>query len=112
MRASSPRAYALAPDAVLITKRDDVFTLERKIDIFSSNQPNSLMNNLMGPNIMRKDGAVHQRERKTIFPKLSPKPVQTVWEAQFKAATQKILTGLAPKRTANLVKDFAMPVSG
>ena len=70
------------------------------------------MTNLMGPNIMRKDGAVHQRERKAIFPKLSPKPVQTVWEAQCKAATQKILTGLALKRTADLVKDFAMPVSG
>lgn len=81
MRASPPVAYALALDAVLITKRNDVFTLERKIDIFSSNQPDSLMTNLIGQIIMRKDGAVHQRERKAIFPKLSPKPVQTVWEA-------------------------------
>ena len=75
MRASSPRAYALALDAVLITKRDDVFTLERKIDIFSFNQPDSLMTNLMGQNMMRKHGAVHQRERKAISPMLSPKPV-------------------------------------
>ena len=37
IRASFPIAYAPALDAVLITKRDDVFTLERKIDIFSSN---------------------------------------------------------------------------
>ena len=112
MRTSCPAAYVPALDAVLISKRDDVFTLEKKIEIFSSNQPYGLMTNLMGRNMMRKDGAVHQRERKVIFPTLSPKTVQTVWEAQFKAATQKILTGLAPKRTTNLVKDFAMPVSG
>ena len=62
--------------------------------------------------MMLKGGAVHQRERKAIFPSLSPKTVQTVLEAQYKAAAQKILTSLAPKKTANLVKDFAMPVSG
>ncbi len=112
MRACCPIAYVPALDAVLITKRDDVFTLEKKIDIFSSDQPEGLMTNLMGQNMMRKDGTAHQRERQAIFPTLSPKTVQTVWEEQFKAATQKILTGLAPKRTANLVKDFAMPVSG
>ncbi len=70
------------------------------------------MTKLMGQNMMRKDGAAHQTERKAIFPTLSPKTVQTVWEAQFKAATQKILDGLATRRTADLVKDFAMPVSG
>ena len=70
------------------------------------------MTNLMGQNMIHKVGAVHQRKRKAIFPSLSPKTVQPVWEAQFKAATPKILTGLAPKKTANLVKDFAMPVSG
>ena len=39
MRVSSPIAYAPARDAVLITKRDAVFTLEKKIDIFSINSP-------------------------------------------------------------------------
>ena len=39
MRASCPVAYVPALDAVFITKLDDVVTLENKIDIFSSNQP-------------------------------------------------------------------------
>ena len=112
MRASCPIAYVPTLDAVLITKRDDVFTIEKKIAIFSAHQHNGPMSNLMGQNIMCRDGAAHQRERKVIFPTLSPKTVQTLWEAQFKATTQKILTRLAPKRTADLVKDFAMPLSG
>ncbi len=112
MRATCPIAYVPALDAVLITKRDDVFTLEKKIDVFSSYQPDGLMTKLMGQNMMRKDGEAHQIERKAIFPTLSPKTVQTVWEAQFKAATQDVLNTLTPLKTADLVKDFAMPVSG
>ena len=69
------------------------------------------MTNLMGQNMMRKDGAAHQRKRKAIFATLSPKTVHAVWEAQFKTASQKILAGLAPKRTDDFIKDFAMPLS-
>ena len=61
-RANCPIAYAPALDAVLITKNDDVFTLEKKIDIFSYNQPDGLLTNLMGQNMMRKDGAAHQKK--------------------------------------------------
>ena len=39
MRASCPIAYVPTLDAVLITKRDDVFTLEKKIDIFPPTSP-------------------------------------------------------------------------
>ncbi len=73
MRASCPIAYVPALDVILITKRDDVFTLERKIDVFSSDQPDGLTTKLMGHNMMRKDGAAHQTERKAIFSTLSPK---------------------------------------
>ena len=48
MRASCPVAYVPELDAVLITKSDDVFALEKKIDIFPSNQPDGLMSTLMG----------------------------------------------------------------
>ena len=34
MRATCPIAYVPALDAVLITKRDDVFTLEKKLTCF------------------------------------------------------------------------------
>ena len=66
---------------------------------------------LMGENLMRKDGAAHQSERKAIFPAVSPKTVRTVWQAQFEQHTDRILAELVHKRTCDLVTDFAMPVS-
>ena len=77
MRESTPIAYVPELDAKLITRRDDIFDLEKQIDIFSSDQPEGLMTQLMGQNMMRKDGDAHQRERRAIFPTLSPTPALT-----------------------------------
>ena len=111
MRTKCPIAYVPQLDATLITRRDDIFENEKKIDVFSSHQPDGLMTRLMGENMMRKDGAAHQVERRAIFPTVSPRTVADVWKAQFQSATLRVLGALAPKGCADLVTDFAMPVS-
>lgn len=70
------------------------------------------MSVLMGENMMRKDGEAHQTERKQAFPALSPRTVRDVWKARFEADTAAILDGLAKRDGCDLVRDFAMPVSG
>ncbi len=111
MRAASPATYVPQLDAVLITRRDDIFEQEKKVEVFSSEQPGGLMTQLMGENMMRKDGAAHQAERRAIFPTVSPKTVKTHWLAQFRAAAEAILEELAPRGECDLVRDYAMPVS-
>ena len=59
MRAEAPVAYVPQLDATLFTRRDDIFENEKKIDVFSSVQPDGLMTRLMGQNMMRKDGDAH-----------------------------------------------------
>ena len=49
--------------STVFTRRDDIFTQEKRIEVFSSHQPGGLMNVLMGHNMMRKDGAAHMCER-------------------------------------------------
>ena len=68
MRAEAPIAYVPQLDSTLFTRRDDIFVYEKMIDVFSSHQPNGLMNKLMGHNMMRKDGDAHLAERSVIFP--------------------------------------------
>lgn len=109
MRAQTPIAYVPELDATLLTLRDDIFREEKRIEVFSSEQPGGLMTTLMGENMMRKDGAAHQAERKVIFPSVSPRTVRDVWKAQFEAATRDILDRLPAD--ADLMRDFAMPVS-
>ena len=111
MRAKAPIAFVPALNAILITQRDDIFSLEKQIDVFSSDQPDGLMTKLMGQNMMRKDGNEHLAERKAIFPTVSPKTVQNLWKKAFQQATTTVLDRIAPNTITDLVTDFAMPVS-
>jgi len=111
MRAEVPIAYVPQLGATLFTRRDDIHTQEKRVDVFSSLQPDGLMTKLMGENMMRKDGAPHMDERRILFPALSPRTVQDHWKPIFEAATIAILNDLIPKGKCDFVTDFAMPVS-
>ena len=52
------------------------------------------MTKLMGQDMIRKDDYAHRKERKAIFPTVSPKTVQNVCEAKIKASTKRILDDL------------------
>jgi len=111
MRSTAPIAFVPQLDAVLMTRRADIFLNEKKIDVFSSDQPGGLMTLLMGENLMRKDGEAHQAERRAIFPAVSPKTVKNIWLAQFRAAADRILDAMVQRRAGDLVREFAMPLS-
>lgn len=111
MRREMPIAYVPQLGATLLTRRDDIFENEKKIDVFSSDQPDGLMTRLMGENLMRKDGVAHMAERKAIFPTVSPKTVKNIWQAQFEHHTDRVLAELKGKKACDLVTEFAMPVS-
>ena len=99
-------------NAVLITRRDDIYAQEKRIDVFSSQQPGGLMTVLMGENMMRKDGGEHLSERRAIMPSLSIQTVRDTWTPLFEQHTDRILDALEPAGQCDLVTDFAMPVSG
>ncbi|MFN3937134.1 MAG: cytochrome P450 [Gemmobacter sp.] len=112
MRAEAPVCFVPELGATLITRRDDIHREEKRIEVLSSWQPQGLMTRLMGENMMRKDGAAHQAERRILFAALSPRTVSDHWAACFRAAAQAILDDLVPRGRADLVTDYAMPLSG
>jgi cytochrome P450 len=112
MRAETPICFVPQLNAVLFTKRDDIFTCEKNIEVFSSEQPGGLMTQLMGENMMRKDGEAHTAERKQMFPAVSPKTVRDQWRQLFQIETAEIIKELIKQDEADLVADFALPVSG
>ncbi|HJZ20097.1 MAG TPA: cytochrome P450, partial [Bradyrhizobium sp.] len=111
MRKTAPIAYVPQFGSTVFTRRDDIFSQEKRIDVFSSHQPAGLMNTLMGHNMMRKDGAAHMSERAAMFPSVSPRTVRDVWRSQFQAHGERILEELAPRGAADLCKAFALPLS-
>jgi len=111
MRRDQPIAYVPQLGATLFTRRAHIVELEKLTEVFSSHQPQGLMNRLMGVNMMRKDGAGHLAERKLMLAALGPQPVRARWEPIFRADAQRVLDVLAPRGRAELVAGYAMPVS-
>ena len=111
LRCETPIAFVPQLGSTLFTRRDDIFVYEKQIDVFSSHQPEGLMNRLMGHNMMRKDGDAHMAERRAIFPSISPRTVKEHWVAQFQGHADRILDALVPSDTVDFCRDFALPFS-
>src|SRR6201747_1719744 len=111
MRKDAPIAFVPQLGSTVFTRRDDIFSQEKRTDIFSSHQPAGLMNTLMGHNMMRKDGDAHMSERAAMFPSRSPRPVRDIWRRQFQAHADRILADLESRGRADLCKAFALPLS-
>src|SRR5436190_23361194 len=73
MRREAPICFVPQLGSTLLTRRDDIFASEKRIDVFSSDQPAGLMAKLMGPNRMRKDGDADRAERRIFFPAVWPR---------------------------------------
>jgi cytochrome P450 len=112
MRREAPIAFVPQLGSTLFTRRDDIFVSEKRIDVFSSDQPAGLMTRLMGHNMMRKDGDAHMAERSIFFPAVSPRAVRAHWRAEFQAHADRILDAIAAAGRAELVEAFALPLSG
>src|SRR6185503_18583210 len=112
MRRAAPICFVPQLNSTLFTRRDDIFVCEKRIDVFSSHQPAGLMNRLMGHNMMRKDGDAHMAERSVYFPAVSPKAVRAHWRSEFQAHADRILDELSGAGRADLLTDFALPLSG
>jgi cytochrome P450 len=111
LRSEAPIAFVPQLGSTLLCSRDDIFVSEKQIDVFSSHQPEGLMNKLMGHNMMRKDGDAHMAERKAIFPAVSPRTVKSHWTGQFQAHADRVIDALDPTGGIDFVQDFALPFS-
>lgn len=111
LRHEAPIAYVPQLGSTLLCSRDDVFASEKRIDVFSSHQPDGLMNRLMGHNMMRKDGQSHLAERQAIFPAVSPKTVKAYWTGKLQAHADRIIEALAPAGACDFVRELALPFS-
>src|ERR1700758_80954 len=111
MRKEAPIAFVPQLGSTVFPRRNDIYSQEKRIDLFSSHQPGGLMNVLMGHNMMRKDGDAHMSERAQMFPAVSPRVVKETWLKKFQAHADRILEELAPAGRADLPKAFALPLS-
>jgi cytochrome P450 len=112
MRAEAPTCFVPELNSTLLTKRDDIHICEKNVAVFSSDQPAGLMNQLMGHNMMRRDGDDHRAERFAYYPAVSPKTVKEHWTAEFVRIVDEQLAALPDTGEVDFVPAIATAISG
>jgi len=111
MRRRAPLAWVPALNGLVFTRHDDISVAEKNVAVFSSDQPEGLMQQLMGHNMMRKDGKAHMAERKIMLQALSTRRVREHWHGLFQNVVDDVIATLEGKSSFDLVTDLAMPMS-
>ncbi|WP_338135221.1 cytochrome P450 [Rhizobium laguerreae] len=86
--------------------------IERDPETFSSENPQSLVNKVMGYTMMRKDGDAHAAERKAVEPALRPGAVKSCWAPRFEAIFEELVKGFELDGEADLFDAIAAPMAG
>ncbi|WP_419907017.1 cytochrome P450 [Hoeflea sp.] len=95
----------------LVTRFEDIMTVERDHGRFASTNPGSLMNKVMGHSLMRKDDEAHQVERKAIEPSFRPGVVKNHWTPVFDRIADQLIDSFADDGEADLFDRFAAPMA-
>ena len=95
----------------LVTRFEDIMTVERDHGRFASTNPGSLMNQVMGHSLMRKDDRAHQVERKAIEPSFRPGVVKNHWAPIFDEIADRLIDGFAADGETDLFDSFAAPMA-
>ncbi len=96
----------------LVTRFDDIMTVERNHRIFTSHNPKSLMNQVMGHSLMRKDDEPHRIERAAVEPSFRPGVVKKHWGPRFQAIASDLIDDFRARgEQGDLFDDFAAPLA-
>lgn len=95
----------------LVTRFDDIVTVERNPQIFASTNPDSLMNVVMGHSLMRKDGEEHRVERIAINPSFQPDVIKNHWQPTFERISDELITDFERHGQTDLFSSFAAPMA-
>lgn len=95
----------------LVTRFEDIMTIERDHGRFASTNPGSLMNRVMGHSLMRKDNEAHQVERKAIEPSFRPGVVKNHWSPIFEDIAKRLIDAFADDGETDLFASFAAPMA-
>ncbi|UWU38236.1 cytochrome P450 (plasmid) [Rhizobium sophoriradicis] len=101
-----------AANMLVATRYEDIMAMERDPELFSSENPQSLVNKVMGHTMMRKDGEAHARERKAVEPALRPGAMKSCWGPRFETIFDEIVSSFEKHGEADLFDALAAPMAG
>ncbi|GKQ50083.1 cytochrome P450 [Bradyrhizobium sp. Ce-3] len=111
LRETAPAVFVETAGLTLVTRFDDITRIERDPVTYSADNPASLVNKVMGPTFMRKDGAEHAIGRKAIEPSFRPATIKEYWAPKFTAIAETLIDELSAAGEADLFATLAAPMA-
>lgn len=112
LRAEAPVAHAESVGLYMVTRWDDVRSVDRNPDIFTAETDPSTLNRTFGKNMLGSDGPYHKRLRSIVEPAFKTRTVRELYVDQIIAPLAKeLIDGFADRGSVELMGEFAEPLS-
>lgn len=112
LRSEQRWPWAETLNMYLVSRYDDVVKVDMDDQTFSVEIPDNLMNRTLGTSMLRLDGKKHQRIRRASGKPLKRRAIHRNWSAVIEGQVAQIATGLEGRSDADLMGDFAAPLTG
>jgi cytochrome P450 len=111
LRAEEPVAWVESVGLWLVTRWDDVMTVDKTPELFTGETEPSTLNRTFGKNLLGSEGAYHDRVRAIIHPWFRGGSIGHFPQEVVLPIVDELIAAFAPRGEADLVSELAEPLS-
>ena len=111
LRDEEPVAWVPAVQLWLVTRYEDVRTVDLSPEVFTAATDPSTLNRTMGVNMLGSEGPDQQRVRRVVEPPFRPRDVEERTKGMIPALANELIDGFEARGEADLFTEFADPMS-
>lgn len=111
LRDEEPVSWAPAVQLWLVTRYEDVRTVDLTPEVFTAATEPSTLNRTMGVNMLGSEGPDQQRIRRVVEPPFRPRDVEERTKGMIPALANELIDGFEARGECDLFREFADPMS-
>jgi cytochrome P450 len=111
LRDEEPVSWVPAVQLWLVTRYEDVRTVDLTPDVFTAATDPSTLNRTMGVNMLGSEGPDQQRIRRVVEPPFRPRDVEERTKGMIPDLANELIDGFASRGECDLFREFADPMS-
>jgi len=111
LRDEEPVSWVPAVQLWLVTRYEDVRTVDLSPDVFTAATEPSTLNRTMGVNMLGSEGPDQERVRLVVEPPFRPRDVEERTEGMIPALANELIDGFEARGECDLFREFADPMS-
>jgi cytochrome P450 len=111
LRDEEPVSWVPAVQLWLVTRYEDVRTIDLSPELFTAATDPSTLNRTMGLNMLGSEGPNQQRIRRVVEPPFRPRDVEERTQGMIPALADELIDGFEASGECDLFREFADPMS-